>query len=190
MDSTQIFMIEDMVKQLLYSNSLGKSSLWLFGNVCIILLFLATILFFMALNYKQRKLLGVKETKFIELLSKPVIFIKEKLSKFDLMAKVIKDSFYIEFGVGALLFAVLTHISIFLAIFLAVFYVLFRFFLYKKTLQLFHRQDGTVVPIGIYILFTIFLTVLIVFFNFMPALIEVAAEGEFLQEMQNKVEVK
>jgi hypothetical protein len=186
MDSLQLKLLETSLQQVFYSQALGKSSMWLLGNACLLLLFIAFILFFAVLNYRQRKIAGVEEKRFIKLLSKPLVFLRGKLSRFDLREKVKKYSFYIEFGVCALFFTILTHFWIPFAIFSAFIYILFRLFLFKKVQKIFSRKPGVVVPVGIYVLYSILLLLLLLLFNVMPAMIEVTAENDIRHRLQEE----
>lgn len=186
MDSTQYLAFETAIKQVLYSNFLGKSSLWFMGNVCLVLFFAVVILFFAVLNYKERKKAGVEEKRLIKIFSN----LQKKLLKQEIFNSGIlyikRYSFYVEFGFCALIFALLTHISVFTALFLGGSYVLFRIFLFKKTLKLFKRTDGVAVPVGVYLLFFLYLIILLLLFNVLPALIEVSAESQMIQQAQKE----
>jgi len=186
MDSTQYLIFENAIKQMLYSNSLGKSSLWLMGNICLILLFAALVLFFVILNYKERKLAGIEEQRLIKIFSDlPKRLLRYKI--FDSGIFYIKKfSFYVEFGLCALVFAVLTHISVFTALVLTVLYIIFRTFLFKRMQKLFKRADGVVVPTGVYLLFFLYFSILIFLFNVLPALVEVSAENQMVERAQKE----
>jgi predicted PurR-regulated permease PerM len=175
--------IESAVAQVMYVSSLGKSSLWLCGNISICLLFVALILFFAVLNYKQRKIVGIEEKgliKFFQSVTEKVV----SCGSFNRVFSCIKKySFYIEFVICAAIFAFFTHISVFWAVFLAIIYVLLRLFLLKKISKLFRRKVGVTVPLGAYFLFCLFFAILLFFFNVMPALVEVSAQEQQKQEM-------
>jgi len=175
MDTLEILAFQRAVEQVLYSTSVGKSSLWLFGNICLFALFSAIILFFAVLNYRQRKIAQIEE----RFLTKSLENLAKKLPQIEIK----KYSFYIEFVVAGLLFAFLTHISIFSALFIVVLYVIFRIFFLKKTLKLFKRKSGVAVPIGVYIAFILLYLFLLSMFNIMPAMIEISAELEAQQQL-------
>jgi hypothetical protein len=149
------------------------------------LLFAALILFFVVLNYKERKLAGIEEKPILKI-SQPLLrkFLTLKIFFNSGIVYIKRFSFYFEFGIFAVIFAGLTHISFFTALFLAVLYILFRVFLFKKMPKLFKRADGVVVPAGVYLLFFLYFAILILLFNALPALIEVTAENQMIQQAQ------
>jgi hypothetical protein len=189
MDSLQLVLLENALQEVLYSQALGKSSLWLLGNISMFLLFASVLLFFAVLNYKQRKVAGVEERSLEKTFSLLKRFIGSKLKLFDsgILPVFKKYSFYIEFIVVAAFFAFLTHISIFTAFVFLALYVIFRLFLFKRTLKLFKRKPGVVVPVGIYVLFSVFFLILLFIFNALPALVEVSAENEMMRSAQSGV---
>jgi len=180
MDTLEILAFQKIMESVMYSSSVGKSSLWLFGNVCLSILFSATVLFFAVLNYRQRKISGVAQKYPAKIFEKAVNSRAAEFVRF----YVAKYSFYVEFVIIAVFFAFLTHISIFAALFIVGLYAAFRLFLFKKMRVFFKRSEGSVVAIGVYALFFLLFFLLIAVFNIMPALIEVSAEINAQQRMQ------
>jgi hypothetical protein len=190
--------LRTIIENTMYGAYMGKSSLWLFGNVSLLIFFLTILFFLIRLNIKEKRKTGiVSESK----LTKIKYFFQEKYRDFynelpSNSVKYISNSFdflklvwqYKEILICLFVFLrIAVSLSWIFAGISFVIYFLFRVFLLPKIKKLFVLKENQIISIGAIFAFVLLYLILAFLFNFFPALVEVSAQNAVMQTFSDGV---
>lgn len=174
MSEDQLLLMRKLVEEVMYSTLLGKSALWLFGNIVLGIFLIVVICLLVSLNMRSRQNAGIPEKHVFKWMSIGFVFLQQKIATY---------RFYLEVALCTICFAFLTHLSLVVAFVVLGLYLVVKFVLVKPLRKLFVLNPGAVVSKGVYICVFLCYLVLGVMFNFMPAFVEVIAQ----QTIQNNL---